>query len=43
MAADLAYKAEIKKAAADDSLTWHGITLYGLVDTGVTYKITVRR
>jgi predicted porin len=40
MAADYAnYKAEYKKAAPlDDSLTWHGITLYGLVDMGVTYQ-----
>src|SRR5258708_22858336 len=38
MAADLAYKAEYKKAPVDDSLTWHGITLYGLVDLGVTYQ-----
>ncbi len=32
------YKAEYKKASLDDSLTWHGITLYGLVDLGVTYQ-----
>jgi hypothetical protein len=32
------YKAEIKKPAVDDSLSWHGITLYGLVDMGVTYQ-----
>jgi predicted porin len=38
MAADLAYKAEYKKAPVDDSLTWHGITLYGLVDMGLTYQ-----
>ncbi len=39
MAADYAnYKAELKKAPVDDSLTWHGITLYGLVDMGVTYQ-----
>jgi len=38
MAADHAYKAEYKKAPVDDSLTWHGITLYGLVDMGVTYQ-----
>jgi len=38
MAADIAYKAEHKKAPEDDSLTWHGITLYGLVDMGVTYQ-----
>src|SRR6266566_6546487 len=38
MAADLAYKAEYKKTPVDDSLTWHGITLYGLVDMGVTYQ-----
>jgi predicted porin len=38
MAADLAYKAEYKLAPVDDSLTWHGITLYGLVDMGVTYQ-----
>jgi predicted porin len=39
MAADYAaYKAEYKKAPVDDSLSWHGITLYGLVDMGVTYQ-----
>jgi predicted porin len=40
MAADYAnYKAEYKKGPPqDDSLTWHGITLYGLVDMGVTYQ-----
>ena len=38
MAADLAYKAGYKKAPVDDSLTWHGITLYGLIDMGVTYQ-----
>jgi hypothetical protein len=40
MAADfVAYKAEYKKAPpSDDGLTWHGITLYGLVDMGVTYQ-----
>jgi predicted porin len=38
MAADFVYKAEYKKAPVDDSLTWHGITLYGLVDMGVTYQ-----
>ena len=38
MAADFAYKAEYKKAPVDDSLTWHGITLYGLVDMGLTYQ-----
>jgi predicted porin len=38
MAAELAYKAGYKKAPVDDSLTWHGITLYGLVDMGVTYQ-----
>ena len=38
MAADYAYKAELKKAPVDDSLTWHGITLYGQVDMGVTYQ-----
>jgi hypothetical protein len=33
------YKAEYKKAPLqDDSLTWHGITLYGLVDMGLTYQ-----
>jgi predicted porin len=38
-AADYAnYKAEYKKPPLDDSLTWHGITLYGLVDVGVTYQ-----
>ena len=24
-------------AATDDSLTWHGITLYGIVDIGLQY------
>ena len=39
MAADYAaYKAEYKKAPVDDSLTWHGVTLYGLVDMGLTYQ-----
>jgi len=39
MAADYgAYKAPIKKAPASDSLTWNGITLYGLVDMGITYQ-----
>jgi len=38
MAADTrAYKA-VKRPPADDSLTWHGVTLYGLVDMGVTYQ-----
>src|SRR3984885_3470132 len=40
MAADyITYKAEYKKALPlDDSLTWHGVTLYGLVDVGLTYQ-----
>ena len=40
MAADYpSYKAEYKKAApVNDSLTWNGITLYGLVDMGITYQ-----
>jgi predicted porin len=40
MAADMPYKAEYKKAPAvvDDSLTWHGITLYGQIDFGLTYQ-----
>jgi predicted porin len=40
MAADYpSTKAEYKKAPpADDTLTWHGITLYGLVDMGLTYQ-----
>jgi predicted porin len=40
LAADYpAYKANIsKKPPTDDSLTWNGITLYGLIDTGVTYQ-----
>jgi hypothetical protein len=39
MAADYPkYKAEYKKAPVNDSLTWNGITLYGLVDMGVTYQ-----
>ena len=39
-AADLPYKAEYKKAAApvDDSITLHGVTVYGLFDTGLTYQ-----
>jgi hypothetical protein len=39
-AADLPYKAEYKKAAAptDDSITFKGVTVYGLFDTGVTYQ-----
>ncbi len=38
MAADLAYKAAYRKAPMDDSLTGHGITLYGQIDMGVTYQ-----
>jgi predicted porin len=40
MAADMPYKAEYKKAPAvvDDSLTWHGITLSGQIDMGLTYN-----
>jgi predicted porin len=40
MAADYpGYKAEYKKAPpVNDSLTWNGITLYGLVDMGITYQ-----
>jgi predicted porin len=40
MAADYpAYKADIgKKPPLDGSLTWNGVTLYGLIDTGVTYQ-----
>src|ERR1700733_11487267 len=40
MAADYTtYKAEYKTALPlDDSLTWHGVTLYGLVDMGLTYQ-----
>jgi predicted porin len=34
--ADYAYKAKPK--AVDDSLTWHGLTVYGLIDMGVTYE-----
>jgi len=30
-------------AASDDSLTWHGITLYGIVDVGLQYETTARR
>jgi len=30
-------------APVDDSLTWHGITLYGIVDIGLQYTRTVRR
>jgi predicted porin len=32
------YKAVTKKLDQDDSLTWHGITLYGQVDAGVVYQ-----
>jgi predicted porin len=40
MAADYpSYKAEYKKAPpVNDSLTWNGVTLYGLVDLGITYQ-----
>jgi hypothetical protein len=40
MAADYpVYKVDTrKKPPVDDSLTWNGITLYGLVDMGVTYQ-----
>jgi predicted porin len=40
MAADyVADKTEYKKAPPlDDSLTWHGATLYGLIDMGLTYQ-----
>jgi predicted porin len=40
LAADMPYKAEYKKAPAvvNDSLTWHGITLYGQIDFGLTYQ-----
>jgi hypothetical protein len=40
MAVDFAaFKAKYKRASpSDDSLTWHGITLYGLVDMGVAYQ-----
>src|SRR5258708_17163947 len=31
------YKAVANKLARDDSLTWHGITLYGQVDVGMVY------
>jgi predicted porin len=39
-AADLPYKAEYKKAAAptDDSITFKGVTVYGLFDLGVIYQ-----
>lgn len=33
-----AYKAATKKIDQDDSLTWHGITLYGQVDIGAVYQ-----
>jgi predicted porin len=34
-----AFKAKYKKVAtSDDSLTWRGITLYGIVDLGVAYQ-----
>jgi predicted porin len=32
------YKAVANKLAGDDSLTWHGITLYGQVDLGMVYQ-----
>jgi predicted porin len=32
------YKAVVKKLDQDDSLTWHGITLYGQVDIGAVYQ-----
>jgi predicted porin len=40
MTADyVAYKTEYKKEPPlDDSLTWHGVTLYGLIDVGLTYQ-----
>jgi predicted porin len=39
MAADLPYKAALKApAAADDSLCWHGVCLYGNVDLGLSYE-----
>jgi hypothetical protein len=28
----------VKKLDQDDSLTWHGITLYGQVDVGAVYQ-----
>ncbi len=31
------YKADYKKPPLDDSLTWHGITLYGAVDLSLSY------
>jgi predicted porin len=40
-AADLPYKAEYKKAApapTDDSITIKGVTVYGLIDEGLTYE-----
>jgi predicted porin len=39
MAADLPYKAAVKAPpAADDSLCWHGVCVYGLVDMGLGYQ-----
>jgi predicted porin len=39
MAADLPYKAALKApAAADDSLCWHGVCVYGNIDMGLTYQ-----
>jgi predicted porin len=29
--------ASAQSAAADESLTWHGITLYGIIDAGIQY------
>lgn len=33
-----AYKAPIMKVLDHDDLTWNGITLYGQIDTGITYQ-----
>jgi predicted porin len=39
MAADLPYKAAVKAPpAADDSLCWHGVCLYGTIDGGLMYQ-----
>jgi predicted porin len=39
MAADLPYKAAVKAPpSTDDSLCWHGVCVYGLVDMGVGYQ-----
>jgi predicted porin len=39
MAADVPYKAAVKAPPAeDDSLCWHGICVYGIIDAGLMYQ-----